>query len=54
MLPGDCPLALRLASVDGGRIERARVLAVPLYTIKRVEDAEQLFSQVRKSSEVHA
>ena len=36
---------------DNGRIEWARVLAVPLYSIKRVEDAEQLITQVKRVPE---
>ncbi len=43
---------ISIASADRGRIEWARVLAVPLYSITRVEDAEQLMTQVRGFSEV--
>jgi hypothetical protein len=38
---------IAFGSLDDGRIEWARVLAVPLYSIKRVEDAEQLMAKVR-------
>jgi hypothetical protein len=42
----DLEKVIALGPMDGGRIEFARLLAVPLYSIKRVEDAEQFMAQV--------
>jgi hypothetical protein len=41
---------IALGSQDNGRIEWTKLLAVPLYSIKSVEDAEKLMTQVRRVS----
>jgi hypothetical protein len=43
---------IAVGPLDDDLIEWARVLAVPLYSIKRVEDAEQLMTQVAEGPEV--
>jgi hypothetical protein len=48
----DLEHVITFGSLDNDRIEWAQVLAVPLYSIKRVENAEQLMAQVRKVSAV--
>lgn len=50
----DLEKVIALGSSDDGRIEWTKVLAIPLYSIKRVEDAEQLMAQVRGVPEVCA
>lgn len=50
----DLERVISFGSLDDGRIEWAKVLAVPLYSIKRVEDADQLMAQVRRVPEVAA
>ncbi len=47
----DLERVIALGPQDSGRIEWAKLLAVPLYSIKRVEDAEQLMNQVKEVSQ---
>jgi hypothetical protein len=47
----DLEKVIALGPLDDDRIEWARVLAVPLYSIKRVEDAEQLMAQAGEGPE---
>jgi hypothetical protein len=50
----DLGKVIGLGSLDDGRIQWAKVMAVPLYSIKRVGYAEQLMAQVREVPEVPA
>jgi hypothetical protein len=47
----DLEKAIIFGPQDNGRIEWSKLLAVPLYSIKRVEDTEQLMTQVRGVSQ---
>jgi len=43
---------ISLGSMDGGRIKQAKVMAVPLYSIKRVEDAEELVNTLNETRQM--